>query len=341
MRSVAPWARVIVVNHNAGSLLQDCADALAAQTLADFEAVIVDNASLDGSIEALSLPDDRFRVVLARANLGFAAANNLAASDCGTDWIITLNPDAEPRKDWLEQLRRASVRYPDATMFGSTQIDARRQDRVDGFGDVYSIFGTAWRGASGQLMTTLPDGDRDVFGPCAAAALYAREAFLAAGGFDESFFCYLEDVDLGFRLRLRGERCVQVRRAEVLHVGSAIAGADSDFFIFHSQRNRLWLMAKNVPSPLIWLVILLQVAVVPLVLLRRGIAGWRPALKGLLAGLRGLPGALRQRRQVQSGRVRSNRDIARMLVWDPRKALRHAPHFIESGLAERQVAREA
>jgi GT2 family glycosyltransferase len=289
MGSVAAWARVIVVNHNAGPLLQLCVDALAAQTLAEFEAVIVDNASSDGSIEALRLPDDRFRIELARANLGFAAANNLAARNCKPAWIVTLNPDAEPRAIWLEDLRRATLRYPKVRMFGSTQIDARHPDRVDGFGDVYSIFGTAWRGASGWPVAALPPDDREVFAPCAAAALYARDAFLSAGGFDESFFCYLEDVDLGFCLRLRGERCVQVRRAEVLQVGSAIAGSASDFFLFHSQRNRLWVMLKNVPSPLIWLVVLLQIAVVPLVVLRRGPSKLGATLKGVAAGLKGVP----------------------------------------------------
>ena len=213
-------------------------------------------------------------------------------------------------------------------MFGSTQIDARHPDRVDGFGDVYSIFGTAWRGASGWPVATLPADDREVFAPCAAAALYARDAFLSAGGFDESFFCYLEDVDLGFRLRLRGERCIQVRRAEVLHVGSAIAGADSDFFLFHSQRNRLWVMLKNVPSPLIWLVVLLQAAVVPLTVLRRGPGKWRAALKGVAAGLKELPRVWCERRKMQSGRVVGSAAIGRALVWSPRGALRHAPHFI-------------
>lgn len=329
MKSGTPWVRVIVVNHNAGPLLQPCVDALAAQTLGDFEAVIVDNASSDGSVDALRLSDGRFQVRLAGANLGFAAANNLGISGCDAKWIATLNPDAEPRETWLEQLRRATLRYPDTKMFGSTQIDAGRPDRVDGFGDTYSVFGTAWRGASGWPLVRLPADDREVFAPCAAAALYARDALLSAGGFDDSFFCYLEDVDLGFRLRLRGERCVQVRSAEVLHFGSAIAGTESDFFVFHSQRNRLWVMAKNVPSPLIWLVLPLQVAVVPIVVLRRGIGKWRTALRGVIAGLRGLPEALRKRGKIQGGRVASNAEIARMLVWDPRKALRHAPHFID------------
>jgi len=102
MGSAAAWARVIIVNHNAGSLLQGCIDALAAQTHDDFEAVIVDNASSDGSVEALRIPDGRFKVRLAGANLGFAAANNLAAADCAADWIATLNPDTLTSGTWLE-----------------------------------------------------------------------------------------------------------------------------------------------------------------------------------------------------------------------------------------------
>ena len=322
------WVRVIIVNHNAGPLLQNCINALAAQSLAGFEAIIVDNDSSDGSAKALRLPDDRFRLHLAHANLGFAAANNLAAADCKSPWVATLNPDAIAGKSWLEELRSATLRHPGVRMFGSTQLDARKPDQVDGFGDVYSVFGTAWRGASGSPVGALPPDDREVFAPSAAAALYARDAYLAAGGFDESFFCYLEDVDLGFRLALGGERCVQVGRAEVKHFGSVSAGEDSDFFVFHSQRNRLWVLAKNVPSPLIWLVAALQIVVVPLTVLRRGMGKWRIALNGVAAGLRGLPAAWRRRREVQSERLVSSREIARILVWDPRKALRHAPKFL-------------
>lgn len=321
------WVRVIVVNHNSGSLLQRCVDALAAQTFPGFEAVIFDNASADGSADGLRLPDDRFRVERAGTNLGFAAANNLAAAGCAAPWIATLNPDAEPRPHWLEELKRAALRHVGVAMFGSTQLQARRPDRVDGFGDAYSIYGTAWRGASGWPVACLPDGDREVFAPCAASALYARDAFRAADGFDQSFFCYLEDIDLGFRLRLKGERCVQVRAAEVLHVGSAVAGRDSDFFLFHSQRNRVWVMLKDVPAPLLFLVLALQACAVPISILRRG-HGWRTALSGVAAGLKDYRRVLRERKAVQRSRAAGNAEIARMLVWDPRKALKQAPHFI-------------
>lgn len=330
MRPARPWVRVIIVTYNAGPWLQRCVSALAAQTFRDFEAVIVDNASEDGSIEALQLPDERFRIERAGSNLGFAAANNLGASGCEADWIATLNPDAEPNGAWLEELRRATLRHRDATMFGSTQIDAQRPDRVDGFGDVVSIYGTAWRGASGSLVAALPADEREVFAPCAAAALYARDAFLTAGGFEDSFFCYLEDVDLGFRLRLGGAQCVQVRRAEVRHMAGAITGEDSAFSVFQRQRNRIWLIARNVPAPLLFLVFALQIAVVPLTVWRRGPERWRAALRGVAAGLRGLPRAMRQRRAIQRTRVLSNRELARMLVWDPRQALRHAPLFIDT-----------
>ena len=119
-----------------------------------------------------------------------------------------------------------------------------------------------------------------------------------------------------------------MRRAEVLHFGAVSAGPDSGFFLFHAQRNRLWVLLKNVPSPLLWLTVALQIVAVPLTMLRRPPGKWRAALKGVIAGFRGLPTAWRQRRKVQNERVVSSLEIAKMLVWDPRKALSHAPRFI-------------
>ena len=325
---LTPWVRVVIVNYNAGPLLQRCVDALSRQTDPRFEAVIVDNGSTDGSADALRLPDDRFQLRLMGANLGFAAANNRAVADCSTDWIATLNPDAEPAGDWLQQLDRATRRHLDVGMFGSTQIDATQRDRVDGFGDVYSIFGTAWRGGSGTSVATLPDDDREVFSPCAAGALYNRAAFQSGGGFDERFFCYLEDVDLGFRLRLRGARCIQVRKAEILHVGSAIAGSGSDFFLYHSQRNRIWTLVKNLPLPLVLLSLPLQIVVIPVTVWRRGRGKRLRALKGVIAGFAGLGPMLASRRQVQRERAIGTVALAPMLVWGPFKALRQAPHFL-------------
>ncbi|WP_141400349.1 glycosyltransferase, partial [Magnetospirillum sp. 15-1] len=130
------WVRVIIVNYNGGDLIGRTLSALAAQTMADFEAVIVDNASTDGSADNLTLPDDRFRLICAGANLGFAAGNNLGARGCTAPWIATLNPDARPRPDWLDQLCRASERHAGVGVFGSTQLLGDDGRLIDGFGDV-------------------------------------------------------------------------------------------------------------------------------------------------------------------------------------------------------------
>ena len=316
-----PWVRIVVVNYNAGPMLQSCVEALANQTMPDFEVVIVDNASTIHPISDLRLPDGRFRIQNAGDNIGFAAATNLGAQGCVVPWIATLNPDTRPRPDWLAELRSATERHRWATMFGSTQLAMDNPEIVDGFGDVLSAFGSAWRSGNGRSVRELPESDCEVFSPCAAAALYARASFEREGGFDENFFCYLEDVDLGFRLRLRGERCVQVRRAEVLHAGSAISGHLSDFSVFHSYRNRIWLFAKNVPGPLLPLIFAMQSAAIALSLARPTARRYRrAALKGVWAGLRGLPSALKSRPRVQRSRARSIGEVARMMIWNPLKS---------------------
>ncbi|WP_158043818.1 glycosyltransferase family 2 protein [Skermanella pratensis] len=310
---------VIVVNHNGGTLLSRCIDALAAQTVLPRDVVVVDNLSTDGSaafLESLSGPlARRVRLVRPGANLGFAAANNLAAGLTREPWIATLNPDAFPEPGWLEALADATVRHPDVSMFGSTQLDAASPDRLDGAGDVYHASGLVWRGHHGAPASELPP-EGEVFAPCAAAALYRRDAFLAAGGFDEAFFCYCEDVDLGFRLRLAGERCVQVASARVLHVGSAITGRRGDFSTYHSTRNRIWMFVKNMPVPLLVGLLPVHIALNGLLLARGAVLGQAgPTLRGLRDAVRHIGPVMAGRRAVQARRRLSAAGVARAIDW--------------------------
>jgi GT2 family glycosyltransferase len=309
--------RVIVVNYNAGAYIQACVDALARQTLRDFEVVVVDNDSSDGSADALSLPDPRFKLIRNERNLGFAAASNMGASGCRAPWIAMLNPDTVAEPMWLEEMHRGVERHPGISMFGATLVAAADPSVVDGFGDVLSIAGIAWRAASGDPVDTLPLRDTEVFSACAAAALYDRQSFERAGGFDETFFCYLEDVDLGFRLRLAGERCMQLRNAIVHHHGSAVTGEASDFTLFHSFRNRLWLVWKDMPLVLLFAAVPLNLMYSSIMILRLAFEG-RPvgaALKGLLHGMMP-PAFLPRRREVQHDRKISTVAVARCLVWN-------------------------
>ncbi|MFA6020083.1 MAG: glycosyltransferase family 2 protein, partial [Rhodospirillales bacterium] len=285
MASQTPWVRVVIVNYNADKWLQATIDGLARQTFAEFEAVIVDNASTDGSIAGLRLPDSRFRLLKAGANIGFAAGCNLGTKGAHTPWLAMLNPDAVPNSDWLERLRAATETHRDAVAFGTTQLMAEDERLLDGGGDNYSIFGIAWRGGFGAPLPQIQQ-DIDVFSPCAAAALYRTDVYAAVDGFAETFFCFLEDVDLGFRLRLQGGRIVQVADAKVVHAGSAIAGRRSAFTIFHSTRNGVYMLMRCMPTPLLLLALPLFLAAQAWLMARTPNRWAR--LKGLVWGLLGL-----------------------------------------------------
>jgi N-acetylglucosaminyl-diphospho-decaprenol L-rhamnosyltransferase len=328
----APRVWVIIVNYNGGRYLARCLKALQAQTFREFGVTVVDNGSSDGSLEHVraTVADPRFTFRHLGTNLGFAAANNLVARSVGSELLATLNPDAFPEPTWLERLIVAAGRYPDADMFGSTQLNAADPSRLDGTGDVYSFLGAFWRGGYGSPATAVLAPPGEIFSPCAAAALYRTAAFREVGGFDERFFCYCEDVDLGFRLRLRGGRAMHVPDAIVHHIhGASSGGAQSDFAHYHSARNRVWVFVKNMPGPLLWLLApghlglnLLFLATTLRHRHRRAI--WR----GVRDAVTGLPQTIESRRHAQATRRVSTWAVVRALCWSPGHLLSRAPHQI-------------
>ncbi len=319
-----PGVSVIIVAYNAGAFLQPCLEALSKQTYSDFECLIVDNGSTDGAVATATLPDRRFRVIDAGENLGFAVANNRAAQQAQAPWIACLNPDAYAEPDWLQALITAAHVYGPRgfDMFGSTQIDAQKPDLLDGAGDCYHASGIAWRGLNGHPTSHLPK-TAEVFAPCAAASLYRTQAFRQVGGFAESFFCYHEDVDLAFRLRLRGGRCLQVAEAVVHHEGSGITGRTSDFSIYHGVRNRIWTFVRCMPGVLFWALLPAHIAanlVHGAVWCLRG--RWRVFGRAYRDALMGLGVAWQQRQLIQKTRTTSLSSVARVLTWDPRLAFK-------------------
>jgi GT2 family glycosyltransferase len=313
---------VIIVNYNSGGRLRRTLACLDAQTFRDFEAIVFDNHSADGSAAEGEPHAFALETIRSGANIGFAAGNNRAAAQARGQWLAFLNPDAYPEPEWLAELMAATRRHPHADAFGSTQIDANNPSRLDGAGDGYHVFGVPWRGHFGWPVKSLPP-EGECFAPCAAAALYRREAFLALGGFDESFFCYGEDVDLGFRLRLAGGRAIQVPAARVLHEGSGITGRRSAFTIFHGHRNRIWTFVKNMPGEIFWPMLPFHVAVNAYLLLRFSLIGSGGAYaRALGAALSGMGGAWRARRRVQIARRAELGAIAKALTWSPLKPAR-------------------
>jgi GT2 family glycosyltransferase len=296
---------VVVVNLNGAAVLDRCLAALRRQTVRPARTIVVDNASTDGSADGLESRHPGVEVVRLAGNVGFAAANNLAvsrAADC--DWIALLNPDAFPEPAWLERLLAASQAHPEFSFFGSRLLSADDPETLDGTGDVLHVAGMAWRRDHGTPTAGTRTAPEEIFSPCAAAALYRRDAWQEAGGLDERFFCYFEDTDLSFRLRLAGHRCLYVPDAVVHHVGSAIAGAESDFTVYHSYRNLIWTYVKNMPWPLFWLYLPQHLLVNTFLFGAFAIRGRAGVIvRAQVAALRELPRILVARRAVQAGRA--------------------------------------
>jgi len=322
-------ASILIVNFNAGRHLARCIEALRRQDSSNFEVLLLDNASNDDSwalARQAAAGDPRFHFEESGVNLGFAAGNNRLAAKARAPWLAFLNPDAIAAPDWLGKLLDAVVRHPGVALFGSQQLDDGDPAILDGAGDRYLCLGLPWRGGHGW-PASLKMAEGEVFTACAAASLCRRDAFEAAGGFDESFFCYVEDVDLGFRLRLLGETCIQVPAAVVRHVGSiSSGGAGSAFARYHGTRNLIWCFVKNMPWPIFWPLLPLHLIVLLLLWLRalsRGMGG--TVARGIGDGLAGLGRVWLARRTIQARRRTSVWAIARALTWDLREYLTRAP----------------
>lgn len=311
-----PIISVLILTWNSKSTLSRCLSTLAMQNYNKFEVIIMDNASTDGPIEDLQdgLSKLKVKTIQLYKNNGFAAANNIGARLARGKWLALLNADAFPQPDWLEKLLQATEANPEASFFSSRQVQANSPDLMDGAGDVYHISGLAWRHYYNLPSRQFGLQTEEVFSACGAAALYSREDFLQAGGFDEDYFSYFEDVDLGFRLRLAGKKCLYVPEAVVHHVGSASTGKRSDFSVYYGYRNMIWTFFKNMPSPLIWFLLPLHILTLSFFMIYLSMRGQgRVILRAIRDAILGMPNVMRKRREIQRNRKIRSSDLLKVM----------------------------
>jgi len=306
---------LIIVNWNSWDLLYQCLEKLEAQTFQEFAIVAIDNASDQPVPPELLARFPDIMLIENQTNDGFAKANNQAFKMLmDTEWVILLNPDAFPEPDWLEQLNKAKNDFPEYSMYASRLIMVSDPDKLDGDGDNYHFSGLAWRTGHGKSVNhdVTP---KEIFSPCAAAAMYRTNDLLEVGGFDEDFFCYFEDVDLGFRMRLQGHKCLLVTSAIVHHVGSATTGGQrSDFSVYHGHRNLVWAYIKNMPGLLFWVflpyhILLNIISIVVFVWRGQGTV----ILRAKWDALKGVSAMWHKRKVIQSNRVATIKDIWRVM----------------------------
>lgn len=304
---------IIIISYNSSATLPQCLDCLKGQTYRDFGLVLIDNQSAERP--GRFLKDLPFPVTYREMddNLGFAQGMNEGIAATSSPLIVALNPDAYPEPVWLAELVAAADRYPDIAAFGSLQLDAADSKRIDGFGDHYLVTGQAWRG---QTLPPPPDppAPEYAFGVCAAAVLYRGDVLRAIGSFDGRFFCFYEDVDVSFRLRLAGHQCAVIRSAVVRHVGGASFEGKSDFADFLIARNGWWVLLKNMPMPLLLIAAPAYLAIH----LISALKGKHPARgRGVWEALGRTGEFLVSRREIQAKRTISPADTAHWLTWRP------------------------
>jgi GT2 family glycosyltransferase len=318
---------VVIPTWNGATHLAACLGALARQTRPADEIVVVDNASTDGTMALLR---DRFpavRLVVNRANAGFAQATNQGILAARGDTIVTLNNDTLPAPECLAALVAPLAGDARLGACAATLVFAHRPDRVNAAGLRVGRDLVALDEALGRPAGALPAAPWPVFGASAGAAAYRRAALDDAGLLDGRFFAYLEDVDLAWRLRLRGWHALAVPAARVAHAYSATAGADTPFKRYHLARNRVWCLVKNVPGPL-WrrcapAVLWYDTAALLAALVGRDAAWLRGRRDGLLAARALLP----ERRAIQRRRTASIDELDALLgprvgplgVWRARR----------------------
>ena len=293
---------IVIVTWNNNTYLISCLDKIQVQAPYLSEAIIVDNNSDrtgTGSLQE-KYPSLGIRIKKLNSNLGFATANNIGARLAQGKWLAFLNADAFPEPDWLKNLLKAAEENPDYSFFSSRQIQANAPELLDGAGDAYHVSGLAWRHGYNHRSAEYGNKQKEVFSACAAAALISREEFLQMGGFDEDFFSYFEDVDLGFRLRLAGKKCMYVPDAVVHHVGSASTGRRSDFSVYYGYRNMIWTFFKDMPSPLIWFFLPIHMGTILFFILYLTLRGQgKVILQAVSHAIGGLPEILEKRRGIQ------------------------------------------
>lgn len=308
--SPRPPVSVVIPTWNALRYLPACLAALRSQITAEDELILVDNASRDqaGAWAAQHAPD--VRLICLPTNLGFAGGTNAGIRAARHPLLLLCNDDALVEPGCVAALVAALHTHPDCGAVAGVLTFSRHPERVASAGIRMQQDGLALDTWIGYAVAGLPRLPQPVFGASGGLALLRRAMLDDVGLFAESFFAYLEDADLAWRMRLRGWRAYTAPSARARHV---YAASGSPFKQHLLARNRIRMLVRSVPTPLLWAhwaaILRYDVLALGYATLTR-----QPAIaQGRLAALRELPALLHERRQIQAQRTASIGELAHWL----------------------------
>lgn len=238
---------VVIPNYNGLHFLDKCLHSLEKQTMKEICTLVVDNGSTDGSVSYIRENFPWVELVELGENTGFDHAVNVGIEKAQTPYVLLLNNDTEAEPEFVEELCKAIDVSENIFSVSSKMLNFTNRDIMDDAGDFYSVIGWQFQRGVGRCERVF-DKPSKVFSACAGAAIYRRSILERIGNFDESFFAYLEDIDIGYRAKIQGYENVFCPTARVYHVGSGSSGSKyNDFKVSLSSRNSIYLIYKNMP----------------------------------------------------------------------------------------------
>jgi len=312
-----PLISVVIPNWNGKKFLAGCLDSLKEQTYEPIEVVIVDNGSKDGSVEYLKENYPYVKLVTFPVNTGFSPAVNAGIKASTGEMVALLNNDTVVDPNWMSELIKAMREHPEAGSAGCKMLAYDDHALLDGAGDGYRRGGLPGRIGHKERDTGRFNRQRYLLGACGGAALYRRDLFADIGYFDEDYFAYLEDVDLGLRAQAAGYKCIYVPTSIVYHLGCGTTGSGySPLVVRLSARNNWNTIVKNIPTPLLWKflphILFWQLYYLAVVTVRGGqLLAW---LNGTYEAVKLLPKMLEKRREINRLRRTSLEYLEQLIV---------------------------
>lgn len=308
---------VVIPNWNGKKFLAGCLDSLGQQTYKQVEVVVVDNGSADGSVEFIEKNYPHVNLIKFQVNTGFSVAVNAGIRASDSEFVALLNNDTIVEPDWISELVRAMREHSEIGSAGCKMLAYDDKKLLDGAGDGYRRGGLPGRIGHRERDLGQFDNERYILGACGGAALYRRSMLDEIGLFDEDYFAYLEDVDLGLRAQNAGYKCLYVPSAVIYHLGCGTTGSGYHPLVVRLSSQNNWnTIIKNIPGPLLWKflphICYWQLYYFAVVIVRGGqVIPW---LHGTWRALKLLPRMLGKRREIKEQRRVSISYIERMIV---------------------------
>jgi len=311
-----PLISILVLNYDGKHLLKLCLESIFEQNFTDYELIVVDNNSNDGSAEYIKENFPNIKLIENSENLGFAGGNNAGIKVCTGEWIFFLNNDAFLEKNCLEFLAKfIESKKNESLVFMPLMLKADSPEFVDSAGDMLYPWGYAYKYDNVSANKFLEP--KEIALACCGAAVFNRELIEKLNGFDEDFFLYYEDVDLSLRARHLGAEIWLVPQAKVFHKGSATVGKKTRQRLYYIERNRFFAKLKNFP-----LLTLIKYAPINfacsffsffLWTIRGFLGAW---VKARIDMLKGVPKMLKKRRKIfAESKINSPKQWE--LIWVP------------------------